>query len=107
MFRSMYFTLAFILVNYLAEGQGIKNSLSGTVTDAKTGKPLVGASIIITDLKTGAYTNDYGVYQVNNISLGQHLIEVSYVGYSSLSEYINVTQVTRKDFQLQSQAFPV
>ena len=102
MLRSTYFTLAFILVNYLAAGQGIKNSLSGTVTDGKTGKPLDGASIIITDLKTGAYTNEQGVYQVNNISQGQHLLEVSYVGYSSLSEYINVTQVTRKDFQLQS-----
>ncbi|ULQ52593.1 TonB-dependent receptor [Flavihumibacter fluvii] len=74
--------------------------MSGTVVDAKTGHPLAGASVFIADLKTGASTNDQGQYVVNNISLGQHLVEVSYIGYASVSEFVTVSPVTKKDFQL-------
>ena len=41
----------------------IKISLSGTITDAKTGEPLAGASLYLTDDKIGAIANEKGKYE--------------------------------------------
>jgi iron complex outermembrane recepter protein len=83
-----------------ARGQPVKNALTGLVTDLSSGKPLAGASVLIADLKAGAYTNEKGIYQINNISAGEHLMEVSYVGYASQSAFVTINQTTTKNIQL-------
>jgi iron complex outermembrane recepter protein len=83
-------------------GQAAKNALTGLVTDLATGKPLAGASVLIADLKAGAYTNEKGIYQINNISAGEHLMEVSYVGYASQSAFVTINQTTTKNIQLKT-----
>lgn len=83
-----------------ARSQQSKNSLSGRVTDSQTGLPLAGASVWVVDLKTGTSTNANGEYRLNNLSEGQHLVELSYVGYASLSEFVVIRPGAIKDFQL-------
>ncbi len=73
---------------------------SGKITDAKTGAPLPGSSVYIADLKTGAIANNDGVYLINNVAPGRHLIEVSFVGYATYTEYVELTADTKKDFAL-------
>ncbi len=44
---------------------GQQGKIEGTVTDAKTGLPLVGASVILTETKAGTSTNVNGQYLLN------------------------------------------
>lgn len=77
-----------------------RNSVSGKVTDAISGQPLAGASISISDLRTGVVTDENGAFSFRNVAAGRHLFEVSYVGYASFSEYIFISPGIVKDFLL-------
>lgn len=75
-------------------------SLRGKVTDAQTGKPLVGASIYLHDLKTGTVTGADGSYQTAQIPSGKYLIEVSFMGYAAFLKTVAVTQEQVLDIAL-------
>lgn len=68
--------------------------------DAVSGEPIQGASLYFADAKTGAVTNTKGEYSIKNISSGNYLIEVSSVGYTSITEHIILTGNMQKDFAL-------
>ena len=78
----------------------IKGDFSGVVKDNKTHMPIDGASVYITDAKTGSTTNAKGEFLISNISNGKHLIEISHVGYATLAVYIEISGNTNKEFFL-------
>ena len=78
----------------------LRGSFSGTITDAKTNLPLQGASIFISDIKSGSSSNAQGQFDFKNLPEGRHLIEVSFIGYTSIIESIDITTDTKKDFAL-------
>jgi iron complex outermembrane recepter protein len=78
----------------------LKGSFAGSITDAKTGKPLAGASIYITDIKSGTSSDQQGNFILRNVPEGNHLVEVSYIGYSTVVENIVISGDTKKDFAL-------
>ena len=92
-----------ILINERNGNIGINTqaSFGGKITDAKTGEPLSGASIFFHDLKLGVYADNSGRFQFAEVPVGHHLIEISYVGYSSIIEHIDIDKNTGKDFALQ------
>jgi iron complex outermembrane recepter protein len=107
------FLAAFLQNSLPAVAQGILESkggdgnndneritFSGKVTESAGGMPLVGASIYFSDLKLGAVTDAKGMFLFANVPKGHHLVEVSYVGYGSHSEYVDIKSDTRKDFVL-------
>jgi iron complex outermembrane receptor protein len=75
-------------------------SFTGKVTDAKTGETLAGASVLFPDLKVGSTTNQQGVFRLQNIPSGKYLVEVSFTGYASIVEYIELKGNTEKNFSL-------
>jgi iron complex outermembrane receptor protein len=93
----LFFIALFFLTNISAQ---TKISLTGKVTDAKTGEALAGASVYFPDLRTGAACNHEGIYVISNISAGKYLVEVSHLGYSSVIETIEAGSNTQKDFKL-------
>jgi hypothetical protein len=54
--------------------------LSGTIRDAKTKDPLIGASVVVKDIKTGTVTNAEGFFELP-LKPGLHLISFSYVNF--------------------------
>jgi iron complex outermembrane receptor protein len=78
----------------------VKVSISGKITDAAGGEALQGASIYIPDAKTGAISDANGVYTIKNIAPGYYLIEVSSIGYTSITAHIKVEGNMQKDFAL-------
>lgn len=62
-------------------------SLTGYVTDAKTGEPLIGASVLLEGTTRGASTDTNGYYRINNIPPKTYNVTVSYVGYQSVTKY--------------------
>ncbi|MES2372311.1 MAG: TonB-dependent receptor [Bacteroidota bacterium] len=84
-----------------ASGIDAANSfLSGKVTDAKTGMPLAGASIILHEAKTGTVSDEAGFYKTPSVPAGKYLVEVSFQGYTSILETVNITDNPVKNFAL-------
>src|SRR5829696_4205911 len=67
-----------------------RTQLTGKITDAKTGEPLEGASIIFAESKMGTAADSAGSYRLNNIPTGHALVEISYGGYKSIVEHIDI-----------------
>src|SRR5687767_6383865 len=79
----------------------IRTQLSGKVTDTETGLPLAGASIILSDSRIGTTTDTSGNYLLNNLPAGHTIIEVSYTGYKSIVDHIDVISGNNtRDFSL-------
>lgn len=79
-----------------------KVSLSGKITDEKTGEALPGASVYMADDKIGTIANTEGKYRLDNIPNGHHVVEVSYSGYSTLVVHLELNSSVEKDFALSS-----
>ncbi len=94
---SLFFSFLFFLSFSFAQP---KITLTGRVTDAKTGEVLAGASVYFPDLRTGAVCNNDGKYVISSFSAGKFLVEVSHLGYSSVIELIDAGSNTQKDFKL-------
>ena len=85
-------------------GDPANGSLNGQVTDAKTKKPLSGATILIPDLKLGVATDALGKFEFKNLPLGTFLLEIKFEGYKSVSKSIVLTGSARENFQLEESA---
>ena len=77
-----------------------RTSFSGRVLQASSDVPLHGATIYLSDMKAGVVTNQDGRFSMKNIPPGRHLVEVSFVGYSTVSEYVDMRGDIQKDFVL-------
>jgi outer membrane receptor for ferrienterochelin and colicin len=62
---------------------GTTGKLSGSVKDAQTGEPLVGANVIVEGTDFGAATNVDGNFVILNIPPGNYSVKISYIGYQS------------------------
>lgn len=69
----------FLLVNLPAYSQ----TLEGRVTDAATGEPLAGATVLVTALQVGTTTNAEGYYRLSLPRPGRYRVLFSFVGYRS------------------------
>lgn len=78
----------------------VKAKLGGKVLDAVNGEPLKGASVYLPDLRIGVIADQQGRFTMQNIPQGKHLIEISFTGYASLIETIDITGDLQKDFTL-------
>ncbi|MGZ8545739.1 MAG: TonB-dependent receptor, partial [Flavisolibacter sp.] len=93
--KFIFLCLSVCFVQLLQAQSRIRTSLSGLVTDARSGQPLQGASVILSDSRTGTTTDSSGRYVLNNIPGGHSIIEISYSGYR--------TQVVHLDISLASE----
>ncbi len=79
-----------------------KVTFSGTITDAVSKLPLPGASVYISDIKTGVITNENGEFKFTTIPTGHHLLEISNIGYTSVVEHIDIEKDLQKNFEMQT-----
>lgn len=75
--------LMFMLSATWAFGQS--GSITGTVTDAETGDPLIGANAVISGTTKGMATDANGKYTIGNLEDGTYTVMVSFVGYDDVS----------------------
>jgi iron complex outermembrane recepter protein len=79
-----------------------KTQLSGKITDNKTRLPLAGATVVLVDMRLTTVADSNGIYTFKNVPIGHTAIEISYVGYSTVVEHIDINGTTVKDFSLNS-----
>ena len=66
--------------------------LTGVITDKADGKSIIGATVSIPDLHTGSITDANGHYSINNLPKGVFLVQVSYLGYASITQKVDLTK---------------
>ncbi len=67
-------------------GQGQQVTLTGTVTDIKTGAPLPFANVYINNSSIGTTTNEAGHYRLDKLPIGSIEVAVSFLGYTSIKQ---------------------
>ncbi|MGM0459898.1 MAG: SusC/RagA family TonB-linked outer membrane protein [Bacteroidota bacterium] len=88
MLKKLLTVISILLFTFqLAYSQG---SVTGTVTDARTGEPLPGVSVVISEIQRGAPTNFDGEYQIPDVPSGTYTLTVSYIGYTGFTSEIQV-----------------
>ncbi|HLP16894.1 MAG TPA: TonB-dependent receptor [Bacteroidota bacterium] len=75
--------IAVLLLCAVGLHAGQTGKISGSVKDAKTGEPIIGATVILQGTRIGAATDPMGDYYINNIAPGTYTVAVSIVGYQS------------------------
>jgi TonB-dependent starch-binding outer membrane protein SusC len=58
-----------------------QQKISGKVTDASTGEPIIGANVVISGTTVGVITDTKGMYTLEAPKKGSAVIEVSFLGY--------------------------
>lgn len=76
-----------------------KYTISGSITDSNGNETLIGVNIIIPDLQTGTVTNEYGFYSLS-LPAGTYNVQISYLGYQTISETIVLDQDLLKNYKL-------
>lgn len=98
MLRNYYITVLFTLLCFPLSAQNVV--LSGRVSDAATGEPLIGVTVYNTDRRTGTTSNSTGHYTITLPSNRALELVFSYVGYASETQTLTLTRDTKLDIQL-------
>ncbi|MDR2937621.1 MAG: TonB-dependent receptor [Prevotellaceae bacterium] len=102
MLKKSCFFFAFLLFAVALQAQ--KTTLSGKVSDAQSGEPLVGATIFVRELGRSASTNESGYYTFD-VKPGTYNVNVGYLGYTSTDEQLRLKgKSLRKNFKLTEEA---
>lgn len=81
--RNYFLVLVLIILSIPAGAQTITQTVRGKVLDAESQVSLPGASIIIlnTDPIIGTTSDPFGNFVIENVELGRHDIQASFIGY--------------------------
>lgn len=88
-----------LLLTYLFIGIGVVaaqiRSVSGTVTGAEDGLPVVGASVLVKGTSMGTITDIDGNFQLSNVPNSAKTLQISYIGMKTIevaiTSHVNVT----------------
>ena len=83
---TLFFALIFTVVVFAQKNTG---SIRGTV-ETNDQKPAASVTVHLTGVDKLAQTNDEGTFSLNNIPAGNYNIEVSLVGYETLTQTVSI-----------------
>lgn len=99
MYRTLFLLLPLFFISFQAAGQ--EGLIRGMVKDAETGETLIGANILLEEGR-GTVTDFNGNFSIK-LAQGSYNLQVSYVGYQTITQEINVTGKTLNlEFRLES-----
>lgn len=99
--RKLFFGILLLLLtggSILAQG-----SISGTLLEESSAEPLIGATILVKETGNGTATDFDGKYQITDIPAGTYTLELSYIGYNTVTvEEVEIkdNEVTYLDYSL-------
>ncbi|MBX6332762.1 MAG: TonB-dependent receptor, partial [Gemmatimonadaceae bacterium] len=79
-------------------------TITGHVTDVKTGQPVQGASVIVETTRLGAITDADGAYRIAGVPTGTYTIIARRIGYLQGTKSITLGADTTIDFALEPSA---
>ena len=102
LFRLSVLLLFFVSASAIYAQTGI---IKGTIVDAKTKEPLIGASVLVEGTTNGAAADLDGNFVINNVSAGTHTLVASYVAYQPVTKTgiaVETNRETVVDFEMNS-----
>ncbi|MEX2347597.1 MAG: TonB-dependent receptor [Balneolaceae bacterium] len=75
-------------------------AITGQVTDGETGETVPGANILLSEIERGAATDIDGEYTIENVPVGEYTITVTFVGYSTYSETVQINEGETLDYDI-------
>lgn len=102
-----YLLLFFIIISVetFADGDdnaGAKHTISGYVTDKENGEELLGATILVEEIKSGTITNLYGFYSLSLLP-GTYTLQFSYLGYETYTKKIDLKENITLNIELSTE----
>lgn len=85
-------------------GDDVLGTLTGTITDKADGKPIPGATVSIPDLRIGTVSDVNGKFTLGQLPKGVYLVQVSFVGYATSNQRVDLAKTTKLDVVLQASA---
>ena len=109
---SSFVNLAVCLILGLAGATwaGVSGKIVGTVTDAQSGDPVPGASVVVEGLRMGAVADSDGRYFIMNVPAGRYTVKSQLVGFTTTSKQgvrVRADLTTRVNFSLSAEAIEV
>jgi len=80
-----------------------KFSLNGNIKDIENNETLLGVNVIVKELNIGTVSNAYGFYSIK-LPEGTYTLQISYLGFETLTQTIEINKDTKKDFLLSPQS---
>ncbi len=71
----------FMILSVYLFAQNQPGKISGVISDAETGEPLIGVNISVEGTYLGASTDLEGFYLIENVKSGEYSLEIQFVGY--------------------------
>ncbi|MFD1256384.1 TonB-dependent receptor [Mucilaginibacter terrae] len=102
--KNIYAAIFALLLPFAAAAQF---SVSGKITDERTGQPLPGATVTLQNLQVAPNTvsKTNGAYEFTNVKAGSYVLKVSYVGYQLVNKTFNINGNTVIDLGLAPSSF--
>jgi len=95
-----------LLLNFQVSFALQETTISGHISDQKTGEPLIGANILIEGKNTGTISDRNGQFTIN-VPPGNYVISVSFIGYEISKKKIGVkTEPVEINFKLIPKIIP-
>jgi TonB-linked SusC/RagA family outer membrane protein len=81
-------------------------TITGHVTEARSGAPLTAATVTVQGTESGATTNQDGTYRIARVPAGSHTVIVRRIGYAPGTQTVTVSEggAATADFALQVSA---
>jgi iron complex outermembrane recepter protein len=100
--KNLYIILLLLISSSIwATNNTLPKTLSGKIIDKATGEIIAGAAIYLPDLKTGTVSDQEGNYKIENLPQAKVFVQVSFIGYKSIFETVDLTTITNKTFSLE------
>lgn len=81
-----------------------KSSITGTITDARTGETLIGVNVLVKGTYYGAATGVDGRYTIREVNPGEYTLVISLIGYKKIQKTgvdISAGQKLTLDFEME------
>jgi outer membrane receptor protein involved in Fe transport len=93
----------FLIINVL---NVFAAAIKGKVIDSESKEPLIGATVLLENTKTGTLSNLDGSFEFKNLKVGSYKLTVKYIGYESFEQVVSLNSANSIEvmsFALKSQ----
>jgi outer membrane receptor for ferrienterochelin and colicin len=108
--QQKYWSTLFLLLLFPGVLFAQSGKIHGTVLDAQSKEPLIGANILIQGTNLGSATDIQGEFVILNVPVGTYTVQATYVGYRALTisnVRVNTQLTTEVDVKLSSEGVQV
>ncbi len=77
--------------------------LNGIIKEAENNETLSGVNVLFPELQRGTVSNEYGFYSIK-LPAGTHKMIISYLGFSTISAEVDISENTQRNFNLRPAA---